>query len=204
MESSAEILTALLKDTTYHNLVVIGAGLFRFRKNNGITSTFQDSFNINELAMTSEDKDFLRLVEEIKALKVASIPQIFDDICKYILKRCGGHAFPALRFIEFNFTDSEGMVHTKDMTKFLSHFNGPIFANSDVVNRWFGRFHDPELYDIADRGFGGRGTASDINSLKRIAWWKDNEIISNLFHNVILSTVGETRLADKQMHLRQK
>ncbi len=83
LESSATIFTALMKDTTNQNLVVIGGGVSRFKISNN-TWMFQDVFSINELALTVEDKDFLKLVEELKVLNVTPTSQLAEDICKYI------------------------------------------------------------------------------------------------------------------------
>ncbi len=97
------------------------------------------------------------------------------------------------------------MTHTQDMPTFLKHFDGPLFVNSDVyetvVNRCFDKQLHPELYDIADRVLGGRGTASDVSSLQRIGWWKDDGIISDFFRNVILSKIGIKRQINEPRYL---
>ena len=157
----SDIFVATLKGG-YPNLVVIGAGLSRFYKSY-YTAMFRDALRMNDIVLKENDEDFLDLIEHCNSLKVTT-PKVTEIICKTILKRCGGHVFPTVAFIQHYFSDTEGKIHIKDEKDFIKHFDGPSLLQSDtykeVVERCFDATHDEGVCKIVDRVLSGRAGAS--------------------------------------------
>lgn len=188
----AAALLSLLK-SPHRNIVTIGAAVPRFLPN-GSTAMFASILLMKDLVLKMDDKDFLQLVNYCVNLHVTS-QTLTEKICTFLLKECGGHAYPTLAFTEYFFTYEEGKKVLTSEETFGRYFYDDTFANggfyTQVRNRCFDRFSYTNSLQVATRVLGGKEWPTDIDALTRLGWWDPdaNNFISQFLVNTILSAV---------------
>jgi energy-coupling factor transporter ATP-binding protein EcfA2 len=185
------LFTALLKGP-YPHLVTIGAAVPRFIP--GHAARFNCVLRMTDLVLREEDEDFQKLTKYCEGLQVTT-PEMTQMICKYLLKQCGGHAFPTLAFIEHCFCGGVSKDTLSTLENFHRYFFGPDFIQSQfylsVRGRCFDQLLDKDTEMVAFRVLGGKEEAGDITTLTRLGWWNSdsNDFISQFLVNACLSGV---------------
>eukprot|EP01033_Poteriospumella_lacustris_P012901 gene12901-9231_t len=188
----AAALLSLLK-SPHQNIVTIGAAVPRFLPT-GNTALFASVLLMKDLVLTVDDEDFLQLVHYCVNLHVTN-QTLTETICTFLLKECGGHAYPTLAFIEYFFTQEEGKKQLTSEETFGRYFYANSFAKGgfyrQLRNRCFDRFSDTNSLQVATRVLGGKECSTDIDALTRLGWWDPdaNNFISQFLVNTILSAV---------------
>lgn len=193
VKPEAVALLSLLK-SPHRNIVTIGAAVPRFLPT-GNTAMFASILLMKDLVLTMGDEDFLQLVLYCVNLHVTS-QTLTEKICTFLLKECGGHAYPTLAFIEYFFTHEEGKKQLTSEETFGRYFYADSFAKGgfyrQVRSRCFDRFLHTNSLQVATRVLGGKECSTDdIDALTRLGWWDPdaNNFISQFLVNTILSAV---------------
>ena len=187
------LLTELLKGK-WPKLVTIGAAIPCFNKS-GSTAQFRKRLGMASLVL--EDGDIQQLVEYWKDLN-ATTPELIESISSHLMKYCGGHIYPTVRFMEYFFTDEGAKNFIGSWHNFHKHFGSQEFAKSPVYEmvmmRCFDEVLESETAKTADRVLGGIEQSGDIETLLRIGWWNpvSRDFISLLLVNANLSRISPT------------
>lgn len=187
------LLTELLKGK-WPRLVTIGVAVPRFNKS-GSAAQFRKRLGMESLVLEADDVK--QLVQYWKDLN-ATTPEMIECICSHLLKYCGGHIYPTVRFMEYFFTDEGAKKFTENKEKFYKYFGSQEFSQSPVhemvMVRCFDEVLESETAKIADRVLRGTELSGDIETLLRIGWWNPDsqDFISLLLVNANLSRISPT------------
>jgi hypothetical protein len=181
----------LLLRSEYPHVVTIGAAVPTHIPT-GFTAVFRSQLLMSDLVLKEDDADFQELIQHSVGLNVIS-PELTRDICTYLLRQCGGHAYPTLAFIEYFLTSIEAKEHIQSMETFLRFFCGPVFAETscykNVRSRCFTELPDADTLSAAVRVLGGKQETGDSITLTRFGWWnaETHDFISLFLVNACLS-----------------
>ena len=112
-------LISLLKGLL-SNVLVVGAAVPAEIPNGG-TANFKGIIYSSSLTLVESDEDFQFLIKRCQDLD-ATTPPMASFVCEYLLKYCGGHVFPVLKFVEHFFTDTDAAKYLVSENAFLKHF----------------------------------------------------------------------------------
>jgi hypothetical protein len=121
-------------------------------------------------------------------------PELTRDICTYLLRQCGGHAYSTLAFIEYFTKNIKARQHVQSMETLVRFFCGPVFVESPcytkVRRRCFGQLTEQCFLEAAVRVLRCQATARDRDALNRLGWWnaETNDFVSVFLVNTCLSS----------------
>ena len=190
------------------NVLLVGAAVPSY-VHTDITANFKVVIGSSSLVLMETDTDFQSLVDHCQNLNVTTT-LMTSFVCKYLLKHCGGHVFPVLKFIEHFFKVPEARIYLASEHAFLTYFLGQEFKKSDVYSivteRCFRELSNKQSADALDRVLSNQPNSTDLMELIRLGWWDEgsNGIISLLLLNEALRLFANSSKRVKDLRMLNK
>jgi hypothetical protein len=170
-----------------NNLVFIGSTVVP-ESVLGINEKFSTSLGFLELALKTDDSDFLKLVEDLCGNK-----EEFLKNCKYILGMCNGHLYPTLAKIEYFFSSPENRQKYVSYEPFFMYFN-TTFSDTWELQKIADRcFPNTSLFHQLENVWTCRGTEDDFKAIEKVGWWlpEERDCLSPFLKNLVLRNVRD-------------